>query len=34
MVRSTAPHEEMPKRMGRREIDVLVSARLPAGHGG
>lgn len=31
--RSAAPHEEMFKRMGRREVDVLVSAWLPASHG-
>jgi glycine betaine/proline transport system substrate-binding protein len=32
--RSAAPHEEMFKRLGRREIDILVSAWLPASHGG
>ena len=32
--RSTAPHEEMFQRLRRREIDVLVSAWLPASHGG
>lgn len=32
--RSAAPHEEMFKRMGRDEVDVLVSAWLPASHGG
>ena len=31
--RSTAPHEEMYRRMGRGEIDVLVSAWLPTSHG-
>ncbi len=31
--RSAAPHEEMFRRMGRAEIDVLVSAWLPASHG-
>ncbi len=31
--RSAAPHEEMFRRMGRREVDVLVSAWLPASHG-
>lgn len=31
--RSTAPHEEMFRRMQRREVDVLVSAWLPASHG-
>lgn len=31
--RSAAPHEEMFRRMGRREIDMLVSAWLPASHG-
>ncbi|WP_395678924.1 glycine betaine ABC transporter substrate-binding protein [Inquilinus sp.] len=31
--RSAAPHEEMFRRMGRGEIDVLVSAWLPASHG-
>lgn len=29
---STAPHEEMFRRMGRGEIDMLVSAWLPASH--
>lgn len=32
--RSAAPHEEMFHRMGRGEVDVLVSAWLPASHGG
>ncbi len=32
--RSAAPHEEMFKRMGRAEIEILVSAWLPASHGG
>jgi glycine betaine/proline transport system substrate-binding protein len=32
--RSAAPHEEMFKRLGQREIDILVSAWLPASHGG
>jgi len=31
--RSTAPHEEMYRRMGRAEVDVLVSAWLPTSHG-
>jgi glycine betaine/proline transport system substrate-binding protein len=31
--RSAAPHEEMFRRLGRGEIDVLVSAWLPASHG-
>jgi glycine betaine/proline transport system substrate-binding protein len=31
--RSAAPHEETFRRMGRGEIDVLVSAWLPASHG-
>ncbi len=31
--RSAAPHEEMFRRMARREADVLVSAWLPASHG-
>jgi glycine betaine/proline transport system substrate-binding protein len=31
--RSAAPHEEMFRRMSRSEIDVLVSAWLPASHG-
>ncbi len=31
--RSAAPHEEMFQRMGRGEVDVLVSAWLPASHG-
>ncbi|GGF85958.1 glycine/betaine ABC transporter substrate-binding protein [Azorhizobium oxalatiphilum] len=31
--RSTAPHEEMFMRMGRGEVDFLVSAWLPASHG-
>ncbi|ATI80017.1 glycine betaine ABC transporter substrate-binding protein [Sphingobium yanoikuyae] len=31
--RSAAPHEEMFKRMGRGEVDILVSAWLPASHG-
>jgi glycine betaine/proline transport system substrate-binding protein len=32
--RSAAPHEEMFRRLGRQEIDMLVSAWLPASHGG
>jgi glycine betaine/proline transport system substrate-binding protein len=32
--RSAAPHEEMFRRTRRGEIDVLVSAWLPASHGG
>jgi glycine betaine/proline transport system substrate-binding protein len=32
--RSAAPHEEMFERMRRGEIDMLVSAWLPASHGG
>lgn len=31
--RSAAPHEEMFQRMRRGEIDMLVSAWLPASHG-
>lgn len=31
--RSAAPHEEMFQRMARGEIDMLVSAWLPASHG-
>jgi glycine betaine/proline transport system substrate-binding protein len=31
--RSSAPHEEMFERMGRGEVDVLVSAWLPTSHG-
>ncbi len=31
--RSSAPHEEMFHRLGRAEIDMLVSAWLPASHG-
>ncbi|HYF89560.1 glycine betaine ABC transporter substrate-binding protein [Azospirillum sp.] len=31
--RSAAPHEEMFRRMARGEIDMLVSAWLPASHG-
>lgn len=31
--RSSAPHEEMFRRMGRGEVDVLVSAWLPTSHG-
>lgn len=31
--RSTSPHEEMFRRMGRGEVDILVSAWLPASHG-
>jgi glycine betaine/proline transport system substrate-binding protein len=31
--RSAAPHEEMFRRLGRGDIDVLVSAWLPASHG-
>lgn len=30
--RSAAPHEEMFKRLGRGEVDILVSAWLPASH--
>ncbi|WP_118137963.1 glycine betaine ABC transporter substrate-binding protein [Oceanicella sp. SM1341] len=30
--RSAAPHEEMFRRLGRGEVDVLVSAWLPASH--
>jgi glycine betaine/proline transport system substrate-binding protein len=30
--RSAAPHEEMFHRLGRAEVDVLVSAWLPASH--
>jgi glycine betaine/proline transport system substrate-binding protein len=33
VARSAAPHEEMFRRMGRSEVDVLVSAWLPASHG-
>ena len=33
IARSTAPHEEMFRRMARGEVDVLVSAWLPANHG-
>jgi glycine betaine/proline transport system substrate-binding protein len=29
---STAPHEEMFRRYGRAEVDILVSAWLPASH--
>jgi len=32
--RSAAPHEEMFERMRRGKVDVLVSAWLPASHGG
>jgi glycine betaine/proline transport system substrate-binding protein len=32
--RSAAPHEKMFRRMRRGEVDVLVSAWLPASHGG
>ncbi|GAB4394389.1 MAG: glycine betaine ABC transporter substrate-binding protein [Kiloniellaceae bacterium] len=32
--RSAAPHEEMFRRLGRGEVDVLVSAWLPSSHGG
>lgn len=32
--RSAAPHEEMFQRLGRGEVDVMVSAWLPASHGG
>ncbi len=28
--RSAAPHEEMFRRLGRAEVDILVSAWLPA----
>ncbi len=31
--RSAAPHEEMFQRLARGEVDVLVSAWLPASHG-
>lgn len=31
--RSAAPHEEMFRRMGDGEVDVLVSVWLPASHG-
>jgi glycine betaine/proline transport system substrate-binding protein len=31
--RSSAPHEEMFRRLGRGEIDMLVSAWLPSSHG-
>jgi glycine betaine/proline transport system substrate-binding protein len=31
--RSAAPHEEMFRRLGAGEIDILVSAWLPASHG-
>lgn len=31
--RSAAPHEEMYRRLGAGDIDVLVSAWLPASHG-
>ena len=31
--RSSAPHEEMFARLGRGEVDILVSAWLPASHG-
>jgi glycine betaine/proline transport system substrate-binding protein len=31
--RSATPHEEMFRRMARKEIDILVSAWLPASHG-
>lgn len=31
--RSAAPHEEMFARLGRGEVDVLVSAWLPSSHG-
>ncbi|MBY3165696.1 glycine/betaine ABC transporter substrate-binding protein [Rhizobium laguerreae] len=30
--RSAAPHEEMFKRLGRGEVDILVSAWLPSSH--
>jgi glycine betaine/proline transport system substrate-binding protein len=30
--RSAAPHEEMFKRLGRNEVDILCSAWLPASH--
>lgn len=33
VTRSTAPHQEMFERMGRGEVDLLVSAWLPASHG-
>lgn len=32
--RSAAPHEAMFQKLGRAEVDVLVSAWLPASHGG
>jgi glycine betaine/proline transport system substrate-binding protein len=31
--RSAAPHEEMFRRLGQGEVDLLVSAWLPASHG-
>ena len=31
--RTAAPHEELFGRMGRGEVDVLVSAWLPTSHG-
>lgn len=31
--RSAAPHEEMFRRIGRGEVDVLVAAWLPSSHG-
>ncbi|UYY58084.1 glycine betaine ABC transporter substrate-binding protein [Sphingomonas sp. S2-65] len=31
--RSAAPHEDMFRRMGQSEIDMLVSAWLPSSHG-
>ncbi len=31
--RSAAPHEEMFQRMAHGEVDILVSAWLPASHG-
>lgn len=34
IARSAAPHEAMFERLGRGEIDMLVSAWLPASHGG
>ncbi|OBJ82106.1 glycine betaine ABC transporter substrate-binding protein [Mycobacterium asiaticum] len=34
IARSAAPHEEMFRRIGNGEVDMLVSAWLPASHGG
>jgi glycine betaine/proline transport system substrate-binding protein len=30
---STAPHQEMFERYGAQQVDMLVSAWLPASHG-